>query len=250
MFPVPMGETKSSRVLQNTGQWNMRDKKYYQPGYVSEWVVINFANEKGIEQIVKGLVECCHARGTFFVPQLCERPRRFCRNCSPTWGWRSNGNRETPPAKDYSWEPPKRRSVCPRDIWGWPLSLIPCLAKPEASGTRCKERMYVLGQPEVQGRDEGRGVKRHVDPLFGGGFPTIPRRRNKTEDQVLGRYERFYDPVHRKCIITFRDPLHHAPTRLSQRQKDPSTARNKFNDQYFNNLGLKWSKKLPQGFQH
>jgi len=43
----------------------MRDKKYYQPGYISEWVVINVANERGIEHTMSDLVECCHTRGTF-----------------------------------------------------------------------------------------------------------------------------------------------------------------------------------------
>lgn len=43
----------------------MRDKKYYQPGYVSEWAVINFTNERNIEQIMKGITECCHSRGSF-----------------------------------------------------------------------------------------------------------------------------------------------------------------------------------------
>lgn len=41
----------------------MRDKKYYQPGYISEWVVINYTNERGVEQMMKGLVECCNTRG-------------------------------------------------------------------------------------------------------------------------------------------------------------------------------------------
>ena len=43
----------------------MKDKKYYQPGYISEWAVIDFANEREIEQIMRGLVECCHTRGAF-----------------------------------------------------------------------------------------------------------------------------------------------------------------------------------------
>jgi hypothetical protein len=61
-------------TLQNSGQWNMKDKKYYQPGYISEWVVINFTNERGIEQIMRGLVECCNARGTFPSPRSSGRP--------------------------------------------------------------------------------------------------------------------------------------------------------------------------------
>lgn len=43
----------------------MRDKKYFDPGYISEWAVINFTNERGIENIMKGLTECCQSRGTF-----------------------------------------------------------------------------------------------------------------------------------------------------------------------------------------
>ena len=49
---------------QNAGQWNMKDKKYFQPGRISEWTVINFTNERGIDQMLKGLAECCHNRGT------------------------------------------------------------------------------------------------------------------------------------------------------------------------------------------
>ena len=55
----------------------MRDKKYYQPGYISEWAVINFTTERDIERIMKGLVECCHTRGTFPTPQQFERSQRF-----------------------------------------------------------------------------------------------------------------------------------------------------------------------------
>lgn len=59
---------------QNNGQWNMKDKKYYQAGYISEWAVITFTNERGIEQIMKGLTECCHSRGTFSPPPIMETP--------------------------------------------------------------------------------------------------------------------------------------------------------------------------------
>jgi hypothetical protein len=50
----------------------MRDKKYYQPGYISEWAVVDFTNERGIEQIVRGLVECCNSRGTCTLPRSCD----------------------------------------------------------------------------------------------------------------------------------------------------------------------------------
>ena len=58
---------------QNDGKWNMKDKKYYEPGYISEWLVINFAREGGIENIMKGLTECCASRGTF--PSNFRNPR-------------------------------------------------------------------------------------------------------------------------------------------------------------------------------
>jgi len=52
----------------------MKDKKYYQPSHISEWAVINFANERDIEQIMRGLVECCHSRGTLFPPITTQMP--------------------------------------------------------------------------------------------------------------------------------------------------------------------------------
>jgi len=70
----------------------MRDKKYYQPGYISEWAVINFTNERNIEKIVGDLVRCCHDRGTFSPPKPRERPRRFRRNASQTWNRRKDGD--------------------------------------------------------------------------------------------------------------------------------------------------------------
>jgi len=52
----------------------MKDKKYYQPGYISEWAVIDFAKERDIEQIMRGLVQCCDARGVFSPKKPREPP--------------------------------------------------------------------------------------------------------------------------------------------------------------------------------
>lgn len=46
----------------------MRDKKYFRAGYISEWVVINFTDERGLDQIMRGLARCCSDRGTLSLP--------------------------------------------------------------------------------------------------------------------------------------------------------------------------------------
>jgi len=70
----------------------MRDKKYYQPGYISEWAVINFTNERDIGQIMKGLVDCCQTRGAFSSPKPRQLALRFRRNVSQAWNRRNKGD--------------------------------------------------------------------------------------------------------------------------------------------------------------
>ncbi|KAF9781277.1 Piwi domain-containing protein [Thelephora terrestris] len=186
---IAFGEAKKEST--NNGQWNMRDKKYYQPGYISEWAVINFTNENNLGPMIKGLTECCQSRGMF-------RQRGI-----------------GPPAETG-------RLHLPRILPGNPLHVERVLQEVEA------------------------GAKRDCDSWAG----------NRYKDPSM-KLKALHDMSNHFLVVAFL-PFHAAEIRqkikhwgdtkgfMTQciRQKDPSSPRNKFNDQYYNNLALKINAKV------
>ena len=110
-FLPPMNDGSLTSPRKDTGQWNMKDKKYYQPGYISEWAVINFTNERGIDQIMKDLTQCCNSRGIFSILDHRNIVHSSGRDFSSAWSRRSRGGRKASSSKDPICKPANCRGT-------------------------------------------------------------------------------------------------------------------------------------------
>lgn len=174
----------------NNGQWNMRDKKFYQAGYISEWAVINFTNEKGIDYIIKGLTECCHNRGITRkrgIGSFVEAGRLHLPRILP-------GN---PQVVEQALR--RLEDDIKKECVAWTSRIKDASTRDAALGDMSNHLLVIAFLP-FHAAEIRQKVKHWGDTK---GFMT-------------------------QCI----------------RQKDPSSPRNKFNDQYYNNVALKINAKV------